>query len=179
MSAIWILLAVVNINAWLLPAPADKLGWGLRLRPADAHRVYLAQESLWDYPLAVVLINRSQKARQHTPLKSARDIGDLEVTLVGPDGKTLRSHREDIGGKPSEERSPLSSGRLASSPFVFQDFGYYRLPEAGDYELRGSLRTTEGMVVAPAFKLRVIEPTADAILHSQSIPLEGQSAKWT
>ena len=67
MIAIWLLLAVANTMAWLLPARADKLGWGLRVRPSDAHRVHLAQESLWDYPLAVVLtiaaVRRDDRAR--------------------------------------------------------------------------------------------------------------------
>ena len=178
MIAIWLLLAVANTMAWLLPARADKLGWGLRVRPSDAHRVHLAQESLWDYPLAVVLINRSPDMRRHTPLEVARRIGDLGVTLVGPNERTLRSHREGIGGDPSEKRSRLASGQHTSSVFLFQDLGYFHLQESGDYELHASLMTAEGLVVAPAVKLRVIEPAHSDILESEPVPLEGQFAKW-
>ncbi len=178
MGTIWLLLAVLNASAWFFPAPIDKLGWVLRVRPLDIHRDYLAQEDMSLYSLAVVLINRSSEARQHIPLKLARNTGDLRGAFVGSDGTTLRSHLEGIGGKQSEERSQLAFGRFSSSTFAFQDFGYFQLPETGEYELRASLKTVEGVISAPAVKFKVIEPTADDILASQAVPLEGQFSKW-
>ncbi len=178
MSAISLLLAVVYANAWLFPTPTDKWGWGLRIRMLESHEPYLVKENLEQRRLAIALINQSVEGRECIPLEKARDIGDLRLRIVQPDGKTLQAHREDFGSKPVKDRSQIASGQLASSVFLFRAFGYGRLEEPGEYELRASLKMDEGMVVAPVVKFKVIEPAAADILVSQAVPLEGQFSKW-
>lgn len=174
MSAV--VLAVVNATVWLLPTPTDKLGWGLRVRLLALHQPYLAKEDVHRYGVVVALINQSKEERQYLYLEVANTTGDLEVAIVQPDGKPLRSHAPRRRPIFFNERPNLPAGQFVSSVFKFQDFGYDQLPEPGEYELRASLKTAEGVVVAPAVKLTVIEPSLDAILASQAVPLEGFEA---
>ncbi len=171
-------MTIINANAWLFPASADKFGWGLRVRPLEFWRTYLSKESVYHNQLSVVLINRSDKRQDYTPLKTARQVGELQISIVHSTGKTLKSEGYRYLLKVNAERPSLDVGQFARFDFSFEHFGYDELSEAGEYELRASLKTAEGLIVAPAVKLKVIEPDADDILFSQTIPLEGYQAKW-
>lgn len=171
-------LAIAATLSPYLPDPADKFGWGLRIRPLEFHQPYLARESIEQGRVAVLLRNHAKEERKYLLLDVACKSGSLRASIVRPDGKPLRSHFHATLVVMFENRWTLAAGQLDSSVFSFRDFGYSELPEPGEYELRASLKTAEGLVVAPAVKLRVIEPAADAILASQPVPLEGYQAKW-
>lgn len=173
MIALWV---VVNAVGWLLPAPTDKLGWGLRIRPVELHQSYLAWESIEWTPLIVVLMNQSKEERKYLLLDVAFKSGDLDVLIVQPNGQPLA---RDHGSTAIlfEGRRKLPAGQLDATVLRFRNFGYPRLPGPGDYELRASFKAPEGVVVAPAVKLRVIEPSPDAILASHPVPPEGFEAK--
>ena len=177
MYVAWLFLCVVNANAWLLPVPADKFGWGLRLRPSECHDFYLLKESIWHHQLRVVLINQTRDARQATPLATARKVRNLKINMH-PSTMTLNTHPDDNDTSPVKASLQLPAGHSHTSVFEFTDLHFSQFQKTGDHEMTASLKTAEGMVVAPVFKFKVIEPAADSILHSQSIPLEGQFAKW-
>ncbi len=177
MTSIWLLLAVVNANVWLLPVPADKLGWGLRLRPLEFHEPYLLKESIEHNQLAVVLINQSREMRQFTPLGTAHKVRDLKISLL-PSTTISTDHPEERDRNPTKANAQLPADQFHSWVFRFPDLRFHRLQVVGDYEMQASLKTAEGVIVAPVFKFKVIEPTADDILVSQAVPLEGYQAKW-
>jgi hypothetical protein len=177
MIALWIGVAASAVG-WLLPIPTDKLGWGLRVRPLEYHQPYLAREYIEQHRLTVVLINQSKEERKYLLLDLAGKSGDLKTTIIQPSGNPLRSHFHATLAILFEERWKLPAGQLVSDAFKFQDFGYHVLPEPGEYELRASFKTPEGVIVSPAVKLTVIEPSPEAILASQPVPLEGYQAKW-
>lgn len=179
MSTIWILLAVVNANAWLFPIPTDKFGWGLRVRTLDFNQPYLAHENIEHHEVEIALINRSKEIREYLLPGMSGKIRDLEVSIMRPNGQPLPSYHASYVIKFSKAHPQLLAGQLQAFKFAFVRSGYAHLSEPGDYELHATLKTDEGLAVAPAFKLKVIEPTADAILFSQPIPLEGQFAKWS
>ena len=169
---------IINALGWLLPVPADKLGWGLRIRPLENHQPYLAMESIEQARLAIVLINKSKEERKYLLLDAACANGDLETTIVRPNGKPLRNHSHPSLAILFEYRWKLPAGQLVAEQFKSGDLGYYELPEPGEYELRASLKTAQGIVTSPPVKLAVVEPAPDAILASIAVPLEGYQAKW-
>lgn len=178
MIAILVALTMVNATGWLLPAPTDKLGWGLRVLTLDFHRPYLVRESLDRGSFEVVLINQSKEVREYVLLEIAQLSRALRVIILKPDGNPLRSHgrgfRSDLLTGPSR----LPAGQLVVSRFGFDQFEYDELPVPGEYQMRATLKTTEGIIVSPALKLTVIEPAPDAILASHQVPLEGYQANW-
>ena len=92
MSAIWIAVAVINATGWLLPDPADKFGWGLRVRTLELHQPFLTGESLERTDrsaVMVVLINQTSDVREYVALESAFAAHDLRVSLLRPNGKPL------------------------------------------------------------------------------------------
>ncbi len=179
MNTIWLLLAVVNANAWLFPNPADKFGWGLRIQPRLLGNPFLAREDIGRGGYVVALTNQSDAKREFTPFDVALRSRDLVVIIVQPDGTSERLLGPLYKAKLISDKSSLGSWLTKSAKFDFDQLGLDFLSTPGVHELRASLQTDQGLVIAPAFKLKVIEPTADAILHSQPIPLEGQQAKWS
>jgi len=177
MGAIWLLLAVLNANAWLLPSPADKLGWGLRVSTLKLHQPFLAEERVEFGGFELVLINQSKDMRQCIRLDASSSTGYLGISIVGPDGRYV-DNMKIRNGSTFFECGELLAYQRASSAYRFRQFGYYRLPEPGEYELRASLQTAEGKIVAPSFKIKVIEPVTDTILVSRPVPLEGEQLKW-
>ena len=180
MSFAWLLVTSVSAVAWLFPSPSDKVGWGLRVRSQNLSQPFLTRESLLGGGFEVGLINQSTEVRKYIPLEAARKIHDLKISLVGANETILKpfGHGRAFNRDGFQERLSLAPGHVVSIVLSFQTFGYYQLPEPGEYELRASLETAEGKIVAPSFKLKVIEPTADAILVSRPIPLEGERVKW-
>ena len=178
MSLIVFSLAVVNTAAWLLPAPADKLGWGLRIRPLEYHPPYLAKERIWHTSLEVVLVNQTSAERKYLLLEAACNVGDLDVTIIRANGKPLHSYHRLLTPILFSERWSLPAQQAVVAVFKFEEFGYHYLLEPGVYELRASLKTTQGVIFAPVVKLKVIEPSSDAILASQPVPLEGYQTQW-
>ncbi len=162
----------------LLPHPLDKDGWGLRIRPLECHQPYLARESIYHSQLIVVLLNQSKEERKYLLLDVACKSENLEVSIVRPNGQPLGRYSHASLAILFEDRWKLPAGQLVSEVFKFRNFGYHQLLEPGEYELRASFKAPEGVVVSPAVKLRVIEPSPDAILASQEVPLEGYEAKW-
>ena len=88
MSAIWILIAVVNINAWLFPAPPDKDGWGLRVHNCSVCGPYVT-ETISHFRFTVTLINFSKETRTHDALADARRADNLQVSITQPDGRDV------------------------------------------------------------------------------------------
>ena len=66
MSLICALATVATLSPYL-PDPADKFGWGLRVRLADPHPPYLTHEVVWWGRLEVLLINRTKEEREFVP----------------------------------------------------------------------------------------------------------------
>ncbi len=178
MSAICFLIAVVNANAWFLPAPTDKVGWALRVRTSENPRLFLAEESIEHREVEIVLINRSKTTREYTTLKLAAEVGDLNVSIIQPNGKQLVGLHTIPQREPAKDDSQLVAGRFESSAFLFIRAGLTQLSGPGVYELHASLKTAEGVVVAPAVKFKVIEPAHTDILMSVPAPLEGQEARY-
>lgn len=181
MRMVWLLVIPVGAIAWMIPAdkpaPTEKLGWGLRLRPLEFHEPYLVTESIAHNQLEIVLINQSEEMRQYTPLGTANKLRDLKISLR-PSTLYGITHPESWDRNPANASAQLPAGQSHSWVFNFPDFRFHRLHVVGDYEMQASLKTAEGEVVAPVFKFKVIEPAADDILASQAVPLEGYQAKW-
>jgi len=152
------------------------------LHPSRSHGLHpctatLAQEGIWHGAVGVVLVNQTQDVQEYFPLEVAREVGDLSVKIVQPNGKTLRTRREGLVDGPLMERRKLPAGRVVASIFGFDELGYHQLPGPGKYELRASLKTVGGVIHAPVVKLMVIEPAPDTIVASHPISLTGEQLK--
>ena len=109
----------------------------------------------------VALTNRSDAKREYIPFDVALCCRDLVVTIMQPDGTPKMKLGPQYKAKLLGDRSPVRSWQTKTGEFDFDHLGYWSISTPGVYELRASLKTDEGLVVAPAFKLRVIEPAAD------------------
>src|SRR5262245_34460873 len=118
------LTILVCATSWLLPHPADRFGWGLRMRLLDFSTPYLAGEGLGSASLTVTLINYSRETREYVLLEQARENGDLESTILKPDGKILGATGEGYRPVPWVDRAKLPSGRAVTSQFWINYFGY-------------------------------------------------------
>jgi hypothetical protein len=122
-NAAWVLLIVVNATEWLLPAPTDKWGWGLRVRIAGLHQPFLAQERFCPGAVEVSLINQTKEVREYLPLFAAHEAGDLQVQIVQPDGQPLRSYGEPPIRHKVDLRTNLPAGRAVSTVLGFDQLG--------------------------------------------------------
>ena len=164
MAVICLLIAFMDVHCWLFPTPTDQFGLALRIRPAASSRIYLAMECVEQDDLNVLLISPSDKLQN--PIKiigAGRDgSGNLQISIADSMGKLV---------------PPSVDGRVATVGTRFGECGYAWMPGPGTYQLKATLKAAEGMVVAPVFKFKVIEPSSEEILTSQQIPLEGQFSK--
>jgi len=181
MNPAWLLVPVLSAMTWMFPSPSDKSGWGLRMQTQSVCQPFLTRESIWQGRLEVMLINQTKDERKYIPLETARKIHDLRIVIVSANGSTLPSfgHSRAFNRDAFPRRSLLPAGRATSHLFGFEQLGYSQLPGSGEYEMRASLQLTDGIIDAPAIKLKVVEHTSEDVLVSQSVLLEGQSAKWS
>lgn len=179
MNAVAIALTVINTTAWLLPDDAtDKFGWALRVRLAAPAPPYLTHECVWQGRVEVLLVNRTQDARQFAPRADDPDgNGILNLAIANANGQepSDRSYHEVPVRK---GRTKVPAGGVAASSYAVKDFGFYQFHEPNEYEMRVTLRTAEGLLFTPAVKFRVVEPAADAILASQAIPPDEEEAEF-
>ncbi|MBY0460428.1 MAG: hypothetical protein K2V38_24190 [Gemmataceae bacterium] len=171
-------LCLLSACGWLLPSPSDEHGWALRVQPLDVPQSLLTVESFELRRVTATLVNRTKDERKclHPFLAFANH--DLDVWLVRPDGKTLRAFGCRRGTPPlTDDRWKVPGGHFVSETFQFEELGYSHLPEPGEYEIRASMKTAEGVVKAPAVKLTAIDPPAGSILARQPVTLEGYQAK--
>jgi hypothetical protein len=178
MSAITIALAIIHATAWLLPDPADKFGWGLRVRLDKPHPPLLPHEIIWWGRLKVMLINRTSETREYVPRDDGVAAGDLNVVIAGPDGreppgKDYRGVLPDL----RKGRCKVPATGILVSEFAPKEFGYMQFHEPGVYEMRATLRVAEGLLFTPALKFRVIEPAVDAIVAKHNVPPDGDLAE--
>ena len=178
MTSSLMLIAVVNSISWLLPLPSDQFGWALRARVLNPQTCYLTAESIEDVEMEVVLINYSVKPRNSRPLNSAGFLGELEILMTPPKGKTLMAHHDSHFGQRNAPLLQLPPGQMQSYIFAFKRVGYSILLDPGTYTVTAKLKTAEGMIAAPELKLKFIEPKADAILESRPVALEGYQVNW-
>ncbi len=176
MTCSLILIATINSIAWLLPLPTDQFGWALRARVLNHQSLYLTAESIEDVELEVVLLNYSDKSRNFRPLNSAGFCGELKVYFALPGAKYLLKHHDSHFGQRDVPLIPLPIGQLHSYIFAFKRVGYGILWDSGTYTVSAKLKTAEGMIVAPSFNMKFIEPTADSILDSRAVAMEGNQA---
>ncbi len=178
MGAVWIILAVFNTGAWLLPTPTDKLGWALRIRALEDLQPLLTEETIDHQEIEILLINRSKKTCRYTPLSAAARFGSLQVLIIEPNGKALASFHTNPQRELAKEYAQLAEGQFESFAFMLIRAGYTKLPRPGKYEVRVSLKTDDGVISAPIVKLKVIEPASADILTTLPVSLEGQEAKY-
>lgn len=182
MSPIAILIAVIAANAPLLPSVHDKHGWALRVRFVDPQQSYLPQECIEHCETEVSLMNRSGQLRTYMPLVAAAAKRDLTVSLRRTDGKPIDS--PSISGCSSfrvvipKVLPQLAAGETHSLRFMPSRAGFYTFSQAGNYELRATLKTDDGKIDAPPMKFKVIEPRSEDVIESKRIPLEGEMTRW-
>ena len=178
MAHIWLLISTLFSISLFLPSLQDKNGWALRVRFVDSKQYYLTNECFEGRELEVLLMNCSANSRSYVPLLFAGNKKDLRVTLRRVDGKPLAPPGSSFRGLPPKDLPLLATGEIHSFRFMPIRAGFSTFEGTGDYVLGASLKTAEGQVEAPPFKLKVVEPKPDDVLESKQVALEGEVVRW-
>lgn len=170
-------IALVLTLMPFLPSPQDRDGLGLRIR-LERDGPFLERESINSVPIVVTLINFSKKAREHDPFIVALRTRDLDLQIVGPDGKPLGA-----GGDPSLPRDPftvrnkLQPGEHDSHKFYVASFGSRVIYATGRYRVAAKLAVDGKEISSPPCDFEVVKVPDEAVLVSQNIALAGQELK--
>lgn len=169
-------IAVALTIAPYFPNPLDTDGWGLRVRGPSTHGPYLAGERIDQMTLEVLLINFTKLTREYVPLEAARGQTDFDIDVIPPAGQRIPSQRHPSPRNRFTEQVRLRPGCYALAEFCFAEFGYSHLRASGQYRLEATLKIGGKKLSAPPVELVVVEPPADAILVTHTLPLAGRHA---
>jgi hypothetical protein len=177
MSAIWFIIAVVHANAWLMPGPHDKDGWGLRVHNCSVRGPYVA-ETISHFRFTVTLINFSKETRTHDALADAQRADNLQVSITQPDGRDVPAVSGCWQNLPKGPfaQSQLRPGEFSSHELPLKPFGYIYLGEPGRHSIQATMMVDGKKVTSPPFELEVVAVTKEMVLTSHAVPLEGVAA---
>lgn len=167
-----LILVLTSTLAPFLPSPHDRDGLGLRIR-LERDGPFLERESINQVPITVTLINFTKKVREHDPFIVALRTGDLDLLIVGPGGKLLRS-----GGSPNLPRDPftvknkLQPGEHFSDTFHVVSFGSRFLYATGRYGITATLVVDGKTIASPPLDFEVVKVPNEEVLVSQNIALD-------
>lgn len=170
------LLIIATRLGVYLPTPHDKDGWGLRIHNVSTPGPYLRGESLGRVQYEVTVINFSENTREHDPLPVARATHDLDLSIIQPDGKPVRSLGMAMLRDPFTQPFRLRPGEFSSDTFRFGARAAGGLQQLGRHRVEATIKIDGMTIPAPPVEFEVIEPATDAILMSHTIPLEGSVA---
>jgi hypothetical protein len=137
---------------------------------------YLVGECIDRIHFDILLLNFSKETIEHDPLVVARQVGDLDVTILQPDPNPLPRLGRPWPRDPFTQQVRLRAGKFTSDGFRFADFGYHRLVKPGRHRLDASLLIGGKKVEAPPVEFEVVELPPGAVLVSHPVPLEGREA---
>jgi hypothetical protein len=170
------LLTATNLGVYL-PSPHDSEGWGLRVHNLSGRGPYLVGEDVGRIRFDVTLINFAKETREHDPLPVSRDIRDLNLSIIHPDGsrllRTSRSGRRD----PFTQPLRLRAGESNSATFDFFESGFvfYHFGQAGRHRLEASIKVGGKTIAAPPVEFEVVAIPPGAVLVSHAVRLEGHA----
>lgn len=131
--------------------------WEFKVTPVGSWRPILELEEFNQKSLTITLINKTGKNQKVPKLgRSAVDHGQLHMTILKPDGRSLGVEgRRDFRGL--EEFFDLAAGEKTEGTFTVKDLGYWTARTlAGEHIVEVFFKPDEKTILKERFKFSVL-----------------------
>ena len=157
-----------------LPSPYDKDGIGLRVHNLS-RGPYFVGEHIDRVRYNITLVNHSKATLVHDPFVVARKTGQLDYSIINPDGKRIVPPLPTPPGFP---RDPLTAelklrpGECATGDFWLRD--WWSLTKAGRYQVVATWTIDGRKFTSPPAEFDVVDIPPKAVLSSIPIALDSE-----